>query len=162
MRYDEVKFNDGEDEEQPIMKDNMHPYVDLFAFADRYDIVALRNNICDVVLSHYAKSRPGTFPTNEEIAYLWTRVHKQSGLSRLVVELVAWSWQVSEADLNKGESAGLPPDMILPLFIARATTGHRRPAVGNRCRYHEHKDGIKAACEGGAYREWSKTALTDQ
>lgn len=128
----------------------------LFAFAEKYGIIRLMDNVMDLTRSYYSTSRQ--LYNKEMLALIYDNTHQASKLrlfgSRCVAKILLEQdgqafggvWSNEKLDELLGQQADLRLDLIK---LLRLMSGKRSddPRTAKACDYHQH--GVGTACPYG-------------
>jgi hypothetical protein len=128
-------------------------YVEIYAFADRYQIPGLKNAVIDFLIDRWCTSRTNLI---DIVGHIYSKTVSKSGLERLAVDMIA----LAEDDLSSWV-VGLQGKDPHPLqgqwkfyddLLVKRGDNHRHdtckksdfPLKFPKCRYHDHRKPMDA------------------
>jgi hypothetical protein len=135
-----IEFEDGMTK---VTNGNFLEAVEIYIWADRYETVALRRAVVDQIILCIQNTTPVEFST-EEIEFVFSSLPPNSGLCKLLTDLLAFGWRPVDEETVLKVIKDLPLEAtarILHSHISNRVVIEDPNYWESRCSYHEHAEG---------------------
>lgn len=135
-----IEFEDGKTK---VTNGNFLEAVEIYIWADRYETVALRRAVVDKIILCIQNTTPVEFSC-EEIGFVFSSLPPNSGLCKLLTDLLAFGWRPVDEEAVFKVIKDLPLEAtarILHSHISNRVAIDETNYWESRCCYHEHGEG---------------------